>query len=126
MPALCSFGAVRALPTWSPEVAICHTQHGSHTRHVNALIPAQVSPDASADELKRAFRKRALESHPDVAKNNADSRRHHFGAVLNAYKVCPISKTPMAVIRSLTAMPDSALLPTGTQQPAAAGAVRRH
>ena len=56
-------------------------------RLLNALVPAQVSPDASADELKKAFRKRALESHPDVAKSDANSRRHHFGVALNAYKV---------------------------------------
>ena len=60
-------------------------------RHLNALVPAQVSPDASADELKRAFRKRALESHPDLAKSTANSRRHLFGAVLNAYKVCRLA-----------------------------------
>ena len=83
-------------------------QHEWYVCHLNALKPAQVSPDASADELKRAFRKRAKESHPDVAKCNANSRRHHFRAVLNAYKGCPTSTLIMAVSRSLTAMPDGA------------------
>jgi len=44
-----------------------------------------VSPHASAQEIKRSYRQRVLETHPDVGRNGRDPKR--FRLVQQAYEV---------------------------------------
>lgn len=45
-----------------------------------------VSVDASTDEIKQAFRRKAFESHPDTTDN--PGRVKEFRKLVNAYEVC--------------------------------------
>ena len=46
-----------------------------------------VAKDASADEMKKAYRKKALEWHPDKHKNNKEEAERRFKEVNEAYQV---------------------------------------
>ena len=49
-----------------------------------------ISPTATAAEIKRAFRKKAKQLHPDVLVSNSEinsSHREEFNLVLKAYEI---------------------------------------
>lgn len=53
---------------------------------VNYYEVIQVSPTATFDEIKKAYRKLALQCHPDIAGNNAENA-FRFKQITEAYKV---------------------------------------
>lgn len=46
-----------------------------------------VSKDASADEIKKAYRKQAIEWHPDKHKNNKEAAEKRFKEINEAYQI---------------------------------------
>jgi DnaJ family protein A protein 5 len=48
----------------------------------------QVSSDASAEEIKKAFRKQALVHHPDKNYDNVENATKMFAKIQQAYEVC--------------------------------------
>ncbi|KAG7667701.1 hypothetical protein Ndes2526B_g01904 [Nannochloris sp. 'desiccata'] len=54
-----------------------------------------VSEEASTSEIKRAFRKKAFDHHPDATKNTGPESKEHFQKILQAYETLrdPVKRT---------------------------------
>lgn len=54
-----------------------------------------IDPSATRDEIKRAYRRRALEAHPDLHQNPADSQTEEMRLLNEAYKILshPLKRT---------------------------------
>ena len=54
-----------------------------------------IDPSATRDEIKQAYRRRALEAHPDLHQNPADSQTEEMRLLNEAYKILshPLKRT---------------------------------
>ncbi len=78
-----------------------HTYHNPHS-HQTLYDRLGLPPDASADDIKRAYRRLALRYHPDHNPNDPQAEEH-FKAISSAYEVLSDPSRRRAYNAELTA-----------------------